>query len=50
MRADIKKNLRSNEKNDYSWAVGFLRESDVVESCFGGNLAISDWNSAQFVE
>ncbi|MRW88097.1 hypothetical protein GJ698_28875 [Pseudoduganella sp. FT26W] len=48
--AAILKELMPVRENDYAWTVGFLRESEVVESCFGGNLAIPDWNGEQFVE
>jgi hypothetical protein len=36
--------------DDHTWVVGLMRNSEVVESCFGGNLAIPDWNGEQFVE
>ena len=48
--AAILKALMPVRENDYSWVVGFLRGGEVVESCFGGNLAIPDWDGEQFVE
>ncbi|MYN27037.1 hypothetical protein [Duganella levis] len=48
--AAILKELMPVRENDYSWVVGFLRGGEVVESCFGGNLAIPDWDGEQFVE
>lgn len=44
------KELMPVRQDDYSWVVGFMRGGEVVESCFGGNLAIPDWNGEQFVE
>ena len=48
--ARILKELMPVREDDYSWVVGFMRGGEVVESCFGGNLAIPDWNGEQFVD
>lgn len=36
--------------NDHTWVVAVMREGEVVESCFGGNLSIPDWNGEEFLE
>jgi hypothetical protein len=35
---------------DYAWVVAIIRQGIVVESCFGGNSAIPDWDGEQFVD
>jgi hypothetical protein len=30
-------------EDDYSWVVGFKRNGEIVDSCFGGNFSVPDW-------
>lgn len=48
--AELLQQLMPLRDNDHTWVVAVMREGEVVESCFGGNLAIPDWNGEQFVE
>lgn len=48
--AELLKDLMPVRAHDFSWVVGFVCNGEVVESCFGGNSAIPDWNGEQFIE
>lgn len=48
--AGILHELMPVRDNDYSWVVGVKRDGIIVESSFGGNAAIPDWNGAHFAD
>lgn len=40
---EIMQRLMPKRANDYSWVIGFKRGGEVIDSCFGGNLAATSW-------
>jgi hypothetical protein len=48
--AETLRKLMPVRTEDYSWVVAVKQDGVVVESCFGGNLSIADWNGTAFVE
>lgn len=40
---EIMQSLMPKRTNDYSWVVGFKRDGEIIDSCFGGNLAAASW-------
>lgn len=48
--AEILRDLMPVRDDDYSWTVAVIRHGMVVESCFGGNSAIPDWDGERFAD
>lgn len=48
--ASTLRGLIPGRSGDFSWMVALTDEGAVVESCFGGNSAIPDWDGEQFIE
>ena len=45
--AQIMNSVMPVRTDDYSWVVGLKRQGEVVDSCFGGNLATPNWEGCE---
>lgn len=48
--ASTLRGLMPVRSEDFAWMVALTREGEVVESCFGGNSALADWDGRRFIE